>query len=133
MGGQAWKSEERTAARLIGGTRYPANGGGLVDCESAEYCAQVKHVRRLSLGALERLAVEAEREGAKRGKAGVVIVKRRGGRGCPTPRLVAMTETVWVTLTAPDSHCCADDTPSGGRTAKRRPVRGANASMITRT
>ncbi len=49
--------------------------------------------QRLSLVALERLAVGVARLGHTRGKAGVVIVKRRAGCGRPTARLVVMTET----------------------------------------
>lgn len=49
--------------------------------ESPRYVAQVKHVARLSLTELERLALELEGEGRRRGKCGLVVVKRRGGRG----------------------------------------------------
>jgi len=48
------------------------------------------HVRRLSLAALERLALEAERQGTQRAKVAMVVVKRRAapdGR----PVLVVMT------------------------------------------
>jgi len=31
MPDRQWKQEEREAARLLGGTRYPANSGGRVD------------------------------------------------------------------------------------------------------
>jgi len=98
MPDRAWKQEERDAARLFGGTRYPANSGGRVDCESACHVAQVKHVKALSLLQLEALALELETEGAHRGKTGLVIVKRRAGRGCSTPRLICMTEDAWLTL-----------------------------------
>jgi len=93
---KAWKQEEREVARLLGGTRYPANSGGRVDAESDRYVAQVKHVARLSLAELERLAVEMEGEGRRRGKCGLVIVKRRAGKGCRTERLIVMTEGVWA-------------------------------------
>lgn len=43
-------------ASEIGGTRFPANTGGLVNVESACYVAQVKHVARLSLAQLDREA-----------------------------------------------------------------------------
>ena len=48
--------------------------------ESPRYVAQVKHVARLSLAELERLAVEMEGEGRRRGKCGLVVVKRRAGK-----------------------------------------------------
>ncbi len=58
----------------------------------------LKHVRRLSLAELEAVAVELARIGAERGKACVVVVKRRAGCGTPTPRLVVMTERVYASL-----------------------------------
>jgi hypothetical protein len=63
-----------------------------VDVESAGFVCQVKHRRVCSLGELERLALELERLGEAEGKAGLVVVKRRAGRGQATPRLVVMTE-----------------------------------------
>lgn len=103
MTDRPWKAEERHVARLLGGQRYPANSGGRVDVESVHCLAQVKHVRRLSLAALERLAVEVERVGAMRTKAGVVVVKRRAGRGCPTARLVVMTDATFERLSGRDA------------------------------
>ncbi len=95
MADKAWKQEERNVARLICGSRYPANQGGRVDVEGPSTIAQVKHVQRLSLAQLEALAVEMAALGATRGKTGVVVVKRRAGRGIVTPRLVVMTEGVF--------------------------------------
>ncbi len=88
-------------ARLVGGTRYSANPGGRVDVEFDRYMAQVKHVARLSLAQLEALAVEIAGEGRRRNKCGLLIVKRRGGRGRETSRLVYVTEEVWRTLQGP--------------------------------
>ncbi len=98
MADKCWKAEERVVARLIGGTRYPANSGGRIDVEGPAVLAQVKHVKRLSLTELGTLAVEMATQGAKRGKVGVVVVKRRAGRGTPTPRLVAMCEATFERL-----------------------------------
>ncbi len=98
MSDLSWKAEERAVARLVGGTRYAANSGGRVDVEGTGMVAQVKHVQRLSLVQLEALAVEMARLGATRGKTGVVVVKRRAGRGMVTPRLVVMTEDVFRAL-----------------------------------
>lgn len=66
--------------------------------ESASYVAQVKHVARLSLVQLERLATEIAEEGRRRSKCGLVIVKRKAGRGCRTERLVCVTGDVWRTF-----------------------------------
>ena len=98
MPDRAWKAQERRVARLCGGHRYPANSGDRVDVEGPQVVAQVKHVRVLSLAALETLAAEMDGIGLERRKLGVVCVKRRAGRGCPTPGLVVMTERVWDQL-----------------------------------
>jgi hypothetical protein len=90
-----WKAEERHVARLLGGHRYPANSGGRVDVEGPGVVAQVKHVKTCSLARLEALAVEMAKVGHQRGKVGLVVLKRRAGRGQATPRLVVMTEAVW--------------------------------------
>src|SRR5215470_13593016 len=71
-----WKAEERHAARLPGGRRYPANTGGRMDVEGPTVVAQVKH--------------------------GIVVVKRRAGTGRPTPRLIVLTEHAWRSLQAPN-------------------------------
>lgn len=100
MPDKPWKAEERRAAALCGGTRFPANVGGRLDFESERYVGQVKHVRRLSLATLERIAVETGRLGATRGKAGVVVVKRRAGCGHATARIVVMTDATFGRLTS---------------------------------
>ncbi len=93
-----WKQLEREVAHLLGGRRYAANTGGRVDVESAQYVAQVKLVKTLSLASLEALAVELEEIGREGGKVGVGVVKRKGGRGRETPRLIVLTETAWREL-----------------------------------
>lgn len=98
MSDRHWKAEERAVARLLDGTRYPANSGGRVDVEGPRYIAQVKNMRVCSLAELERLALEMERLGMEQNKVGVVCIKRRGGAGRPTPRLIVLTEAVWQTL-----------------------------------
>lgn len=100
MSDRPWKQEERQVARLLGGTRYPANSGGRVDVESPTVVAQTKHVRRLSLAQLEALAREMQAVGARKGKVGLLVVKRRAGRGRDTPRLIVMTEEAWCQLHA---------------------------------
>lgn len=101
MTDRPWKAEERAVAELFGGSRYPANQGGLVDIETAGYVIQVKHRKTVSLAELETLAREMERIGAQKSKIGVVVVKRRAGKGTPTPRLVILTEAAWRTLNEP--------------------------------
>ena len=93
MSDRAWKAAERQAAKLIGGKRHWANSGQAVDGESDAYVIQVKNVSRASLAALEALALEADRQGTQKypPKIGMVLVKRRAGRGTETPWLVLMT------------------------------------------
>ncbi len=98
MPDRPWKHEERQVARLLGGSRYPANSGGRLDVEGPGIVAQVKHVQRLSLAQLEALALEMGELGSQQGKVGLVVVKRRSGRGRETPRLVVMTEEMWLQL-----------------------------------
>ncbi len=86
MPDKPWKAEERHVARLLGGHRYPANSGGRVDVEGTSVVAQVKHVQRLSLAQLEALALDMADLGRERGKVGLVVVKRRAGRGQAAPR-----------------------------------------------
>ncbi len=104
MADKAWKHEERRVARMLGGKRHPANSGGRVDVESDTYFVQVKNVAQLSLKQLEELCVEMAALGDEQGKMGLVTVKRRAGRGTPTPRLVVMTEGVWVRLNQPEER-----------------------------
>ena len=98
MPDKPWKQLERETAALIGGSRHPANSGGRTDAEGPEIVAQCKLVKTLSLHQLEALAVEMEQIGSEKGKVGLVAVKRRAGRGTPTPLLICMTETVWKKL-----------------------------------
>lgn len=102
MSDRHWKAEERRAAALFGGCRFPASSGGRLDFETGAVCGSVKHLARCSLAELERLAVEVEQIGMTRQpcKSGVVVVKRRAGRGQPTPRLVVVTEAAWLRLTS---------------------------------
>jgi hypothetical protein len=108
-----WKAEERHAARLLGGQRHWANSGRRVDVEGAGFVCQVKHRRVCSLGELERLALELERLGEAEGKAGLVVVKRRAGRGRATPRLIVMTEPVWrrLVIDLTTSRCMRHEAP----------------------
>ena len=113
MANRPWKVEESRAAALFGGSRFKANTGGPLDFETAAVVGQVKHVRQLSLAALEALAVEMEEIGKAKAppKLGVVIVHRRPGRGHVTPRLVVLTEAAWRTL---QNFPEADGTKPGG-------------------
>ena len=113
-----WKQRERDAAKIIGGKRYPANQGGLIDCESDAYCVQVKERRTLSLAALETLAVENERVATQKQKAGLVMVKRSAGRGRPTPWLIVMTEATFRHLNGSlptDPVALSELVPAGAR------------------
>ena len=98
MGDKPWKQEERDAAKVFGTERFKANTGGPIDFESKSFVGQVKHVKTMSLKQLEDLAMEMEVHGAVAKKIGVVTVKRRGGSGKPTVRLVVLTDSMWGKL-----------------------------------
>ena len=67
--------------------------------EAADYLGRsVWSIRRLSLARLEALAIEMAQLGREHGKMGMLVVKRRAGRGMPTNRLVVMTESVFQTF-----------------------------------
>src|SRR5262249_16617296 len=93
-----WKAFERDMATLFGGRRFWANAGERLDVESPTVLAQCKHVKRLSLESLTRLAEEMEQTALPRFKAGGVAVKIRRGHGRGSPALVVMTEAVWRAL-----------------------------------
>jgi len=101
MTDRAWKAMERRAAKMLEGQRYWANSGQDVDVESGAFLAQVKHVRVCPLAQLERLAREAERQGTQKNKIGLVVVKRRAGKGLPTVPLVVLTETMFKAMSGP--------------------------------
>ncbi len=67
--------------------------------EAADYLGRsVWSIRRLSLARLEALAIEMAQLGREHGKMGMLVVKRRAGRGMPTNRLVVMTQAVFEAL-----------------------------------
>jgi hypothetical protein len=101
MTDRAWKAMERRAATMLGGKRHWANSGQDVDVESGAFLAQVKHVRVCPLAQLERLAREAERQGTQKNKIGLVVVKRRAGKGLPTTPLVILTERMFRAMSGP--------------------------------
>ncbi len=98
MADKAWKHEERQVARMLGGKRHPANSGGPIDVESDHLVCQVKHCKTMSLREIEAESVQIERVGQEKGKTGILCIKRKGGKGTPTPLLFVMTETVWEGL-----------------------------------
>lgn len=90
---EAGKCLERLIANVIGGKRFWANSGESVDVESETLVIQAKHVKVMSLGALTRLALQAESDARERGgKIGCVAAKLRLGYGVRTPILFCFTE-----------------------------------------
>ena len=101
MADNPWKKFERQTGSLLGGSRYWANSGESVDVESAAFVAQCKNVQKCSLAELERLAMEAERQGDQKSKVGLVCIKRRAGSGRATPALIVMTEHAFRAMSGP--------------------------------
>lgn len=98
-----WKRFEDHAARLFGTRRAWANSGARLDfprfeeLHDAPAVGQCKLVKALSLNELTALAEELESTAGPE-QLGVVCVKVRRGRGCPSPALVVMTEGMWERL-----------------------------------
>jgi len=93
-----WKAFEREAAKLIGGKRYWSNSGEKYDIESELFLGQCKHVQRLSLTEMESLAHDAQENAGSR--IGIVVVKRRAGKGRNTHALVILDERAFRLLLA---------------------------------
>ena len=72
-----------------------------MDVESPTLVVQVKHVQRMSLAQLEALATEMEQIGAEKSKTGILVIKRRAGRGHPTRTLIILTEAAFLALAPP--------------------------------
>lgn len=68
------------------------------DHPECPFLGQCKEVQHLSLAELTRLVVEVEAKAEKEGRAGVVLVKLRAGKGRATPLLVVQTEKSWRAL-----------------------------------
>lgn len=98
MARTTWKRAERAAAKIIGGSRHPANVGGDIDVESDALVVQVKNRKTLSLAQMEALAIHIERVGQQNDKHGLLMVKRSAGPGRETPFLVIMHEAVFRSM-----------------------------------
>jgi len=97
-----WKTLERDVAHLIGGRRHWANAGGTVDWESDRFTVQCKLLRTCSLETLTQLVEQAEADGQRTGKLGLVAIKRRRGRGQPSPTLLVMTDRTFAAALGAD-------------------------------
>lgn len=95
MSDKQWKKLERKVGELVGGKRYPANQGGLVDVESKDFVVQVKERKSLSLAEINRLVEEIEGIARERGKTGLLAVKYRKGTGHPTELLIIQSAKQW--------------------------------------
>ena len=90
----AWKSFERMAAAVFGGSRFWANGGGRQDFAGTiagqPIRGQCKLTRGLSLESLTKLAEEPGTD--------VVCVKVRRGAGRRSPMLIVFTAETYRRL-----------------------------------
>lgn len=117
----AWKAFERKVGSLIGGKRFWANSGQDIDVESDELVVQCKNVKVLAFPALERLACKALEDGRKRGKVGIVAVKRRGGRGVETPTLLVVHEEALTAASGEAPEAIESPAEPGGEPALAEP------------
>jgi len=82
----AWKAVERTVAALVGGDRAWDSRDD-IDVLTDEYAIEVKNVKAPTIAMCERWLEHNAPKAAGRGLKNALIVKRRAGRGSPTPYL----------------------------------------------
>lgn len=84
MTSQAWKAIERTVASLAGGTRS-WNSEDDIDVLTDTYAIEVKHRQAITIAQVEAWLRHNKPKAAARGLKNAVVVKRKAGRGTPTP------------------------------------------------
>lgn len=81
-----WKAIERAVAALTSGTRT-WDSRDAIDVITDEYAIEVKNVKGPTIAQCEAWLRHNEPKAAGRGLKNALIVKRRAGRGTPTPYL----------------------------------------------
>lgn len=82
----AWKSIERAVAALVGGTRT-WNSDLDIDVITDGWAVEVKNLTSPTVADLERILAHNAPKAASAGLKSALVVKRKGGRGRPTPYL----------------------------------------------
>lgn len=89
MASQAWKAIERAVADLTGGTREWGSDDD-VDVVAGDYCLEVKYLKAPTIADLERFLIHNQPKANGRGLKNGLIVKRKAGRGRPSPFLAVI-------------------------------------------
>ena len=86
MSSAAWKQIERTVALLVGGERT-WNSPEHIDVEVEGYAIEVKNVTAPSISQVEGWLRHNRPKAESKGLKSALVVKRRAGKGTPTPYL----------------------------------------------
>lgn len=86
MASAAWKGIERTVARLVGGERTWSSPEH-IDVVVEGWALEVKNVTAPTVAQLEGFLRHNRPKAESRGLKSALVIKRRAGRGIPTPYL----------------------------------------------
>lgn len=106
MPDKPWKAFERWWAKKIGGRRFPANSGDLIDSYSTVWAIQCKNVKEMSFNEICRLATVTKDaaklmkndKGEPRPRLGILGMRNRLGRGKKSTDIVVMHVEVFDEL-----------------------------------
>lgn len=82
----SWKAIERAVAELTGGKRT-WNSEEDIDVETSDYALEVKNLKAPTIADVERILAHNAPKAAAVGKRNGLVVKRKAGRGRPSPFL----------------------------------------------
>ena len=94
MASKAWADIERAVAKLVGGERSWDSRDHIDVLEhETGYALEVKNTTGPTVAQLERWLLHNQKKAAGRGMKSALIVKRRAGRGRPSPYLAVFQIT----------------------------------------
>ena len=94
-----WKSIERAVAALVGGKRT-WNSDLDVDVVVEGWAVEVKHLKAPTIAEVERILIHNAPKAAAMGLGNALVIKRKAGRGRPTPFLAVFQLTEGDTTNA---------------------------------
>lgn len=92
MAPSTWKEIERTVAALTGGVRT-WNSDDDIDVLTEDYAIEVKNRKAPTVSQIEAWLRHNEKKAAGRGLKNALVIKRKAGRGFPTPYLLVIPIT----------------------------------------
>lgn len=84
--GDSWKAIERAVAELVDGKRT-WNSEEDIDVQTDTWALEVKHLKAPTVADVERILAHNEPKAAAVGKRSGLVIKRKAGRGRPSPFL----------------------------------------------